>query len=185
MNVYGTYKVVNTSNEGIIKVANWFTENTPKDSIIISNALHAEDISFFSENHIKVYWTVRAGVPRPDESLINADDYRQFLKNNTENVYLLAMDFNYEDHKRGYHSHRFIKYDELYKKDYGNIYEVQARYPYVDPLKYYMPRKYMSFLGPPDLENDYYRGPSQDGAAFLREVFVRYRVIEVSSQGQK
>ena len=184
-NVYGTYKVVNSCNEGIIKMANWFTENTPKNSRIISNALHAEDIRLFSKKHIKVNWTVKAGVPRPDESLINADDYRQFLKNNTENVYLLAMDFNYEDHKRGYHSHRFIKYDELYKKDYGNVYVVRARYPYVDPLKYFMPRKYMSFLGPPDLENDYYRGPSQDGAVFLREVFVRYRVIEVSSQGQQ
>jgi hypothetical protein len=41
-------------------------------------------------------------------------------------------------------------------------------------------RSYIPFLGGGDLENDFYRGPAQDGTPFMREIYAEYHVYQVT-----
>jgi hypothetical protein len=46
--------------------------------------------------------------------------------------------------------------------DYGEIDRVSYLYPVVDPLRWLIPVRNMTWPCSPDLEHDYYRGPALD-----------------------
>src|SRR5258706_2307542 len=182
LNPYGSYLVVQSANNGILKMANWFRSRVPPGSIVIANALHAEDIRLFSYGHITPLWTVRAGIPRDNDSVADPDELAEFLKRvrGKKEVYFLDVDFKYTIEKAGYHAHKYVRNESVAMQKIGLIHTSQALYPYLDPLKALITRPYISFLGSPDLENDFYRGPAQDGTAFFREVYAEYHVYKVT-----
>lgn|GEM_PF-6589950 len=182
LNLYGSYEVVRSSNDGILTMADWFKTNVSKGSIVISNALHAEDIRLYSGGHIITFWTVTAGIPHPSRSLAKPEELEKLIEENQgkRNVYFLDMDYNYTPEKAAYHSHKYVRDNNVAMEYIGLIHITKARYPYLDPLKAYIPRSFISFLGAPDLENDFYRGPAQDGTPFLREVYNEYHVYKVT-----
>jgi len=57
LNIYGAYRVNHTAYRGIDDVADWFVRNVPKDSAVVTNVIHGEEIKWHSGNHIEVYWT--------------------------------------------------------------------------------------------------------------------------------
>lgn len=94
-------------------------------------------------------------------------------------VYFLELDFDYTPNKVEYHSHKYVRAGAVKMRDLGIIHTTQISYPFLDPFKAWIPREYVSFLGPPDLENDFYRGRSRIGQPFVREVYADYHLYEV------
>lgn len=181
LNPYNSYRVVQSINDGIIKMAGWFSSNVPAGSIVVTNVLHGEDIRLFSNGHIKVLWTVRAGIPRDKDAVDEPSMLEELLKENhtKRDVYFLDVDFDYALEKVDYHSHRYVRNRSVGMSEIGRVHTTQVRYPFIDPLKEWVPRSYIAFLGAPDLENDFYRGPAQNGAPFMREVYAEYYIHKV------
>jgi hypothetical protein len=182
LNPYNSYRVVQSINNGIMKMADWFRSNVSAGSIVVTNVLHGEDIRLFSNGHIKVLWTVRAGIPRDKDAVDEPSAMEELLKKNQSkrDVYFLNVDFNYPLEKVDYHSHKYVRNQSVDMSEIGRVHTTQVRYPFIDPLKNWVPRAYIAFLGAPDLENDFYRGPAQNGAPFMREVSAEYYVYKVS-----
>lgn len=180
LNPYNSYRVVQSINHGIMKMAAWFSSHVPAGSIVVANMLHAEDIRLFSNGHIKVFWTVRAGIPRDEDAVDEPSALEELLKDNhtKRDVYFLDVDFNYALEKVDYHSHKYVRNRSVGMNEIGLVHTTQVRYPFIDPLKTWVPRTYVAFLGAPDLENDFYRGPAQNGAPFMREVYAEYHVYK-------
>ena len=181
LNPIASYHVVHSINQGISQTALWFRSNVPPDSVIISNALHAEDIRLFSDGHFKVYWTVQSGIPRNSDAVSEPKQLENLLRveSGRRDVYFLDVNFDYTPDKVHYHSHKYVHGSVVDRKDLGVIHRTSARYPFIDPIKAWVSRPYVSFLGPPDLENDFYRGPARNGAYFMREVYAEYHVYKV------
>ena len=183
LNLYGSYKAVNGISDGIRSVSHWVRKHIPKDSIIVTNALHLEDIRFYADDWARMFYTVQGGIAR-DEAGVTAqpEALEKLLKQNCgkHDVYFVDVDFDYTSDKVNYHSHKYIRSNSVAIEDLGVIHITQMRYPYLDPFKACISRPYISFLGPPDLENDFYRGPAQDGTPFMREVYAEYHVYRVT-----
>lgn len=180
LNAYGSYVTVTSLNRGVKHMARWFTDNTPAGSIVIANALHAEDIRLYSQNHILPYWSVGVGVP-PERTLEKPEEIRQFLANNFGNkpIFLLNITQEFASHKGGYHAHKYVVRKTVQTESLGEVFAISASFPFLDPLRLLFPRHQRLFLGPPDLENDFYFGPDQSKRLFFNEVAVAYEVYKV------
>jgi hypothetical protein len=181
LNLYSSFYVVTRINQGARGVADWFEHHVPERSIVICNALHAEDIRLRSGNHFTAYWTVSAGIPHPSRDVSDPDALERVLAEHPAPAsrYFLDVAFPYRPDKVGYHSHKYVREQSVRTEPCGVVHVVRARYPFLDPLKHWTPRRFMSFLGPPDLENDYYTGPARDGSFFFRELYAEYHVYSV------
>lgn len=182
LQAYGSQRTVYSINDGILSMAQWFKTHVPRGSIVISNALHVEDIRLFSADHILPYWTVGVGTADYRRHLETPQKLARFLQQNhgKHNVYFLDVDFNYTPDKVYYHSHKYVRNENVAMKAIGLIHTTQVRYPYLDPLRVLTPRSYIPFLGGGDLENDFYRGPAQDGTPFMWEIYAEYHVYQVT-----
>jgi hypothetical protein len=192
MNLYGVYCVNNATYGGIDAVASWFQDNVPAGSFVVCNSIHGEEIKWHCDNHFENYWTIAAGVPDPRRTLEKCDQLKALLLSRSvgrphdeagqggRKVYLLDVDFDYLPEKFPYHSHKYVHLLDVPKRDLGVVHVSQARYPYVDPLRYLISRQFVPFLGAPDLVNDFYCGPVTDGSRFCYEVYANYHVYEVT-----
>ena len=182
LNLYGSYKVTNEIENGICSVSNWIKNNIPKNSVIVTNAMHVDDMRYYTNNQIRVYYTVQAGIARDEDGIaIDPRELERILEDNhgKREIYFLDVNFNYTPDKVNYHAHKYVRNKSVATIDLGVVHITKAVYPYFDPFKVYVRRAFISFLGPPDLENDFYRGRSQDGTSFLYEVYTEYHVYRV------
>ena len=180
LNAYGSYTTVNVLYGGIRHMAHWMQANTPQGTIVIANALHAEDIRFYSQNHILPYWSVGVGVP-PERTLEKPAELEKFMKQHfgLERILILNMEQDFSILKGGFHAHKYITRNSVKVADIGNSYSVAGWFPFADPLKNFLPRPMALFLGPPDLENDIYFGHDQARRPFLNEISMTYKVYTV------
>lgn len=180
LNVYGSYVTVSSLNGGIRYMANWMRANTPSGTIVLANALHAEDIRLYSQNHILPYWSVGVGVPR-ERTLEKPAELENFLKNHfrSERILMLNMDQEFSPRKGGFHAHKYITRNSVKVAPEGLIYSMAGWFPFIDPLRNFLPREMVLFLGSPDLENDVYFGHDRSRRPFLNEISVNYYVYTV------
>jgi len=183
LNIYSCYKVVNEIFDGICSVSKYVKSYIPRSSIIVTNVMHMDDIRLYTGNWVRIFYTVRAGIPRSEDGITSDPNaLEQLLKENygKRDVYFIDADFDYTPDKVNYHSHRYVRNKSVAMEDLGIIHTTQVQYPFLEPSKAYIPRPFISFLGPPDLENDFYRGPAQDGTPFMREVYCEYHLYRVT-----
>jgi len=176
----GSRAVILGTYQGIKAVGQILRERTPSDSAVICNAVHGEDVRLYSKNHFRTYWTVTPGVSLNGRSLDDFESFRNFYLSNVmlRPIYFLDMDQNYFINKI-YHRHKYIHSMRLPNTDLGKLHTTLVRYPFLDPLRHFTNREDMAFLGAPDLVNDFYTGPAQDGSWFMRETSVDYHLYEV------
>jgi hypothetical protein len=180
LNVYGAYKVNHTIYGGVDVVAAWFKRNTPRDAAVVTNVLHGEEIKWHSGNHIEIYWTVTTGIPDLRRAVDRPARLEHLLaQGSVHPVYFLDVDFDYTPDKASYHRHKYVHQADLARRDLGVIHFTHVRYPYADPLRYWVPRRYQPFLGAPDLENDFARKCSIDHP-FRHEIYAIYHVYDVT-----
>lgn len=180
LNAYGSYVTVKSLYGGVHYMADWMRTNTPRGTIVVANALHAEDIRFYSHNHILPYWSVGVGVP-PERTLEKPEALDRFMRKHfkSERILMLNMDQAFSAVKGGFHAHKYITRGTVKVAPQGDVYVAAAWFPYLDPLRNFFPRSMALFLGPPDLENDIYYGRDRSRRWFLNEVSVTYRVYTV------
>jgi hypothetical protein len=185
LNLYASFRSVVAMSTAVTTMAHWFQAETPAGSAVVCNALHLEDIRLASANHVTSYWTLAAGIPSADRGLTREEDLAKLIRSRAggAEVYFLDVEFNYLTQKAGYHKHRYVHNPLFHLEPLGCVHVLCCRFPYLDPLKRFAARKYISFPGPPDLENDYYCGPAQDRTPFLREVYAEYHVYRVLGAG--
>jgi hypothetical protein len=181
LNLYGSYQTVTAIDHTVHELAGWFRSNVPAGAIVVSNALHLQDIRLASGGYIQTYWTVNAGIPHQESALSDPARLEALLcqSSGVVPVYFLDMDYPYLPEKT-YHAHKYVRNRSVEMDKVGTIGVLRVRYPYLDPLKAWVPRRFVSFMGGPDLENDFYHGPAQDGSSFLREVYVEYHLYRVT-----
>jgi hypothetical protein len=75
-NVIASRKTVVSIANGIESAALWFKANTPPGSLVVANALHAEDIRLYSNNHFIPFWSVNVGIP-PERGLGDVEKMSQ------------------------------------------------------------------------------------------------------------
>lgn len=182
LNVYGSIRTVHTINSGSLAVADWFQRQVPAGSIVICNALHIEDIRLLSNGHIVPYWTVDTGIVELKRAVETPQKLAELLvqNQNRRNVYFLDVNYQFTPDKVYYHSHKYVRNENVATKKMGLVHTTQVKYPYLDPLRALTPRPYIFFLGGGDLENDFYRGPAQDRTPFMRELYAEYHVYQVT-----
>jgi hypothetical protein len=182
LTLYGSYRVVTACNEGSVSVAHWFKQNTPAGSPVIGNAYHVYDVRFFSEGHIEPYLSL--GPESDPRAIPTPQRLEAFLSEHLDrrDVYLLDIDYEFPVEKAALHSHQFVQNDDVSKQDLGRIHVTSVQYPFLDPLRSLFPTAFVSFLGAPDLENDFYHGPALDGRFLYRQLFADYHVYKVTSK---
>jgi hypothetical protein len=182
LTLYGSYRVVTGSYNGIMRVADWFRENTPSGSVVIGNAVHTADVRLFSKGHLTAYRT--AGPSSDPQIVMTPRQLETLLAKNFDqhDVYLLDMDYEFPSNKSWYHSHRFVENKGIAKKDLGKIHVTRVRYPFLDPLRNLIEQPYITFLGPPDLENDFFHGRARNRRFQHYESRVEYHVYKVTSK---
>jgi hypothetical protein len=182
LNVYGSYRTVHAIEDGTLAMADWFKTHVSERSIVICNALHIEDIRLFSGGHIVPYWTVDTGIVELKRAVETPAKLEQLLAQNNKglSVYFLDVSYKFADDKLHYHSHKYVRNENVAMKEIGLVHTTRVRYPYLDPLRAFTPRPYILFLGGGDLENDFYHGPAQDGTPFMREIYAEYHVYQVT-----
>jgi hypothetical protein len=180
LNVYGAYRVNRAIYGGIDVVADWFVRKVPAGAAIVTNVIHGEEIKWHSGNHMEIYWTTAAGICDPSRAVNQPDQFERMLaRRGNRPIYFLDVDFDYTPDKAFNHRHKYIHQAEVENRDLGVVHFTHTRYPFVDPLRYLVPRMYQPFLGAPDLDNDFARKCSVDHP-FCHEIYAIYHVYEVT-----
>ena len=167
--IYDNIKVISQQIKSIIPRTN---------SIILSNALHVEDIRYYSKNYFTSFWTVNKGVPN-DRILSDYRKLKQFLDRDEREKYLLDIKHNYKVHKGNFHSNKIITRKLLELSNEIELKELSLNLYFVDPLKNFLSNKFHIFLGPPDLENDFYYGfvKNKSNMLKLHSEYSLYKII--------
>ncbi len=180
LNLYAAYKINHSTYRGIDEVADWFIRNVPQDAAVVTNVIHGDEIKWHGNSHIEIYWTITTGIDDPRRAVDRPEQLEKLLaERNTRPVYFLDVDFDYLPEKREYHRHKYVHQMDVEKCDLGVIHHTQFSYPFLDPLRYLIPRKYIPFLGSPDLENDFSRMNSKS-QPFCTDISATYHVYEVT-----
>lgn len=182
LNVYAARKVTQDIYFGIMKSADWFKGNVSKGTYVITNAHHLEDIRFYSGGHIEP-WGAPGGIPDQRRWMHNASDLQKMLDERAgRDIYFFDVVIKKPIGQRGEGRTLFYVRDKnIAMADLGILHKTQSRYLFLDPLKYLIPIQVVTWPGPPDLEFDFYRGPSLDGILFHREVFAEYHLYKAIS----
>lgn len=178
--------VMSRISNGIETVAFKISER-PSDRpvAIIGNALHVDDLRLYLDGGYQILWTIPSGHDRPQDVTETPEQLTKFLnaKLPTTDVYFLDIKQDYLPEKKGYHQHRFVAGCSVNTADLGLLHLTRAEYFMPDPLRWLGRREFYPFLGPPDLVDDFYYGPSP--RPFFGRVEAEYHLYKVGSSEAK
>jgi len=181
LSTINSYRIVHTIYNTIEKVSFKLTESIPKNSVVISNALHIEDMRFYSKNYFIPYWMVDTGIPY-ERILASPKKITEFILFDKRKKYILDINQDYKIYKANYHANKIINRRLLNVADKKNIGSIKEKYYFIDPLKNLISNKYHAFTGPADLENDFYYGFSKDKKFNQIELSVNYDLYEIKDK---
>lgn len=182
INIFSVRSVMGNISSGIETVSKKLQEITSnKPSIIISNAIHTDDIRVYLKEKYKIYLTVRLGHNRLDRIIDTNELLNDFLSKNlsSSDIYFLDVNYDYLPVKKPYHEHKFVRKNNISTIDLDSLHITQVKYLTLDPLRQFGNREFFTFLGPPDLENDFYRG--QSDTPFFRKIEADYHLYKLRS----
>tara|TARA_Y100000739_G_scaffold229856_1_gene246741 strand:- start:1430 stop:3631 length:2202 start_codon:yes stop_codon:yes gene_type:complete len=191
---FATAKVMSGITDGMRKVAGTIAKTEKGNKIeLVSNVIHADDLRlFFSDNKgfvpsekIRISLTIRAG----HDGSINVIADREALANISiknglnGSTYLLDVWHERLPFKKRYHSHKFVSDCNIETRSTGEIHETLVDYRFIDPLRYFDNRTFYAFLGPPDLQDDFYYGPSPKlFHGRVHATYNLYKVFEIANK---
>jgi hypothetical protein len=176
LTLYGSRRVVDGINKGIVLVGKTLRSTVPKGSVVISRAYHTEDIRLAIEGYVTMYWTTNDGIAMPARALETWDKLETFLREhrNRTAVYFLDVDSERLPERAGLRLMECLHNRLIPLEDLGCLHTTSIRYPFIDWLRTFTPSYCISFLGAPDLVGDFYRGMSLDGRPLTLETRARY-----------
>ncbi|HEY5315325.1 MAG TPA: hypothetical protein VIK18_22530 [Pirellulales bacterium] len=178
---YGTYRVMHGEAAAIRAVAAELRQRIPKGSLVVGNVVHCAAIELAGDGHFDLFWSIPWGNGHPGQIVNNASKLEQLLvaSQARTKVFFLDCDFEYLPWKTA-HRHQFVHRFEVENRPLGKVHVYSARYPFADPLRHLVCRPNVPYIGPPDLENDFYKGRAIDGSWFTNEVYAEYHLYEVT-----
>jgi len=179
VNLYSVRQVTRSIYAGIQRQADWLKANTPPGTVVICNALHVEDIRYYSHGHIRALSTA-AGTPDPNSWVTDAKSLAAALVGLKVPVYCLDARLPNDGEQRGAVRANWVVDREALKMQFVHADRVLCRYPYLDPLRRFLPTRNLCWPGPPDLEFDFYRGRASNHHRFESEVSLEHRLYRVT-----
>jgi hypothetical protein len=167
---------------GITRTADHLRHRYPLGTIVVSNAHLLEDVRFYAGGHIDP-WGFPGGIPDQSHWLTSSAAYEALVAANSHHPMLL-FDVHMPDERGQPGANRqsqALLDVQVPVEDLGSVYSVNYTYPTIDPLRAaLLPIDVSTWPGPPDLEFNFYRGPSLSGRFGWREVsadFHLYRIL--------
>jgi hypothetical protein len=183
LNLHGAYVVNHGTYAGIRQVAAAIKENVPEGACVVSNVIHGEEIKWHCDDHFENYWTVAAGVFDQGRVVMEPADLERLLgRLDAVPTYFLDVDFHRVRDTAWYHRHKYVHHFDVPRRDLGELHVTCVRYRFADPLRHFVPRKYVPFLGAPDLVGDFAHGPPRNPWPFTYEVAARYHLYQVTGR---
>ena len=170
----------------IVGLAGWLQANVPAGTIVISNAHVVEDVQFYADGRIDPWATVTGLLPDPRHGLDGAAALNNLLSRRGDRQdYFLDVRVPGPTHGQPSATTGralvWVEDHEIAVKEVGPSYRVRYIYPYFDPLRWLLPTEVATWPGPPDLESDFYRGPSfAPPIPFWREVAADYTLYLIT-----
>ncbi len=159
--------------------AAWFVNNAPRHSIVVANYYNFTDVYYYSHYYIDPYESVGNCPMGPAKVVHENEEFKGLLDRNfgIRDVYLLASDheFRYSGFA-AYHSHKWVKEPpgEIEKLA---VFPARTYYYYVDPLKYFVPKYFISFIGYMDWSTDFFYDNTK--TPFKRIVYTDYVIYKL------
>jgi hypothetical protein len=176
----GTHQIYSA----IFRLSDYFVGNVAQNSIVVSNVHHLEDIRYYSKGHIDP-WSAPGAIFNKKKWLGHtAADLDAFIKDHPErDIYLLDGKKSKVEHQLGGgREHSYAGKGMVETQSFGLINKVKFVYRYFDPLRALLPVENTEWIGPPDLEFDFYRGPALDNSFMTREVSINYLLYKVTDK---
>ncbi len=160
-------------------MAAWLKNNTTRHSIVVTNFYNFTDVFYYSNYHFDPYETVENCPMGPTQVVHNNKDFENLLNKNLgiRDVYLLAAEHEFRDSSsKYYHSHKYVRNPP------GEIeklaeFSAKTTYYYIDPIKYFVPRYFVSFIGYMDWSIDFYY--DNTSTLFKRIVYADYLLYKL------
>lgn len=178
--------VMSGISNGIENVAIKISErHLDRPVAIIGNVLHVDDLRLYLDDGYRILWTIPSGHDRPQDVTETPEQLSKFLKAHlpTTDVYFLDVKQDFLPIKKWYHQHRFVAGCSVSTTDLGLLHLTRAEYFMPDPLRWFGRREFYPFLGPPDLVDDFYYGPSP--RPFFGKVEAEYHLYKIGSSEVK
>jgi hypothetical protein len=183
-NIFNVRKGTRHIYSAIFRLSEYFSENLPANSIVISNIHHLEDIRYYSNGHFDP-WSAPGAIFNKKKWIGHtpADLQKFIIEHSDDEIYFLdGRKVRFKGQLGGSRGHSFADKGMIETKSFGIIDKVSFVYPYFDPLRTLLPVSNTEWIGPPDLEFDFYRGPAIDGAIMFREIAINYFFYKVTGK---
>lgn len=179
LNIPASYWVQNRMVETNKSMAIWLKNNTPRHSIVVTNFYNFTDVFYYSDYHFDPYETVENCPMGPTQVVHKNKDFENLLNKNfgVRDIYLIAAEHEFLNKgAKEYHSHKYVK------KPPGEVqklseFSAKSIYYYIDPLKYFVPHYFISFIGYMDWSTDFYY--NNELSMFKRVVDANYTLYKL------
>ena len=156
----------------------WFATHTPLHSIVVGNFFNMADVFYYSGYHIDPFESVENCPMGPAKVVHKDEDMRMLLAGNAgiRPVYIASADLERYEYQKGYHSHKYVLSPPGELQELAHF-KTLNRYWYLDPLKYFIPRWFVSIPVYMDWSIDfYYNNEKIPFRRILKADYVVYRL---------
>ncbi|GEM_PF-6314937 len=167
--------VVRTNKE----MAEWIKTHLERHCVIVCNFYNFPDIFYYSGYYFDPYETVE-NCPLGPSYVVHKDrDFQDLLqkKYDLTPVYLLSAQLKLFDYQRDYHEHKYVK-SPPGRLEWLASFEAKNIYYYIDPLKYFVMRRYQPLPLYMDWSIDFYY--NNEPSVFKRVVKADYTLYRLS-----
>jgi hypothetical protein len=180
LNIWAAYAVQRELSETNREMADWFTTNAPKHSVVIANFFNYTDIHNETKFGIDPYESVAnnpLGIARSIDTVAKLNAFIEVNKG-LRDIFILAGNHDFYSWQAGYHRHKWVKTPP------GDLklltrFEATKTYPYLDPFKALLPRQFVNFPGYMDWGTDFYF--NNKPIPFLRTSNARYDLYRLEN----
>jgi hypothetical protein len=176
MNFFSVKKVNQAIYEKIENSSAWFQTHLRPNDNVISQAHHLMCVYVYSKAYFHPW---RSPGNEPGYSVNEFEDLKFAMSKSPGDFYFFDVR---SPETKDRPSRRIPFFDD------ARIEKIQVQAPddfsvrvfFLDPIRNFLPQKTWVWLGSPDLEFDFYRGPARDGKWFTHEVAATYTIFKIS-----
>ncbi len=158
----------------------WIRDNTPRHGIVLCNFYNLTDVFYYSGYHFDPYET-KANCPMGPKKVVDtAEKLKELydLNSGARDIYFLAAEQDFRPTHVNWDAHRFAR------KPPGPltklaVFSARNHYWYADPLRWFTPRRLVSFPGYMDWADDFY--VNNLPAPFRRVTYADYTLYKLES----
>jgi hypothetical protein len=178
MNLYACASSQRAAIQTNREMGEWIASNTARHGIVVGNFFNLVDVFYYSGFHFDPYESVENCPMGPGNVVHRNEDMRKVLENSAGSrpVYVVDADVERYEHQKAYHSNKYVAAPPGKLKEVARF-KVFNRYWYIDPLKYFIPRWFISIPVYMDWSIDYYY--NNETVLFSRVLKADYKIYRL------